>query len=244
MSIRLLPLHFPVQAFDTGNKVDLPTPIQSDISSYWEEAKVAIPDMTNGVIYHVSKFTFPTATKPTYTFELQETKYEHFVYSRHKLSEDSPYYCRTLFASSIIITADDHFVFGDLGEKSFRPGYLQSVGGSLDLADGTGREFDLEQTIKREVLEEIGIDLRDPSLTRTLEPAYLKQNGNYGIIFRIELNWSSEEIQQNFQKKQQLGEIDEEFQTLLTVPRNEIRRFLEQDTRRRVDHLHLLMQEA
>ncbi|WP_044640348.1 NUDIX hydrolase [Risungbinella massiliensis] len=242
--MHLYPLHFPVRAFHSGTKVDLPFKLQADITSYWEEAKLTIPHMTNGTIYHVSKFTLPTATKPTFTFELQETKYEHYLYSRRKLSEDSPYYCRTLFASCIMVTTDDHFVFGDLGEESFRPGYLQPVGGSLDQADGDGMEFQLEKTIQREVLEEIGINLQDSNLTRTIEPAYLKQNGNFGIIYRIELNWTSKEVLQNFQHKQQLGEIDEEFQTILTVPRNEIRRFLEQDTRRRVDHLHLLLQEA
>lgn len=242
MSITILPLYFPVKVEFTGDSVPLPVSLQSEINAYWQEALKSSPRMTNGTIFHVHLINFPTATTPYYHFLVRKTNYAHYIFSRRKLSEDSPFYCRTLFASSIILSADDHFIFGHLREDAYRPGYLQPVGGSVDLADLVGTEVQLERTIQREMLEEIGVDLREQG--SLVEPAYLKRNGNDGVIFRVRLKLTSEEILGIFRAKLTQGEIDEEFQNLVAVPKKEIRQFLEQDNRRRVEHLSLLLQEG
>lgn len=58
-------------------------------------------------------------------------------------------------------TVDGYYIVGELDDNTSYPTMLQVTGGGIDKSDVIDEKIDVQQTIIREAMEELKIDLND-----------------------------------------------------------------------------------
>lgn len=138
--------------------------------------------------------------------EIGKTKYSSLVYA--KMNKDLK--IRSLFASILLMTKDNKYVIIKNNHNC-----INLIGGMADKMDFINNQFSPDLCIKREISEEIGIDLTNPKQVLNYHMKYLKipKNGeNYypiGILYIGELNFTSDEFKEYMNNKKHDNEITE-----------------------------------
>src|SRR5262245_31872534 len=130
------------------------------------------------------------------------------------------------------------------------PKRLQCAGGGIENIDIKDNFVDLNNNIKRELFEEMGIEIDDKSIILESFPKYLKTGGEnnfISIIFKIKLSIKKKELQNIYKiyiNYLLLKEILPEFNSLVFVRSNisSVKSFLRNDKRQRVDYLNSLLE--
>jgi len=102
---------------------------------------------------------------------------------------------RFLVAVECAIEFDDKFLFIRRPKGVHAEGLLSFPGGKVEYDDGAGNQSILIQALKREVLEEVGLNLKDP--IHFLTSSYFVDNkGTHvlDVIFHCKLKNSSPEV--------------------------------------------------
>ena len=111
--------------------------------------------------------------------------------------------CVNISAGCLLETIDGHYVIGELDEKMSYPHMLQISGGNVDKKDMENGIVDIMKTISREVMEEINIDLNNPSQISNLLLKYI-YNSEKGeqpkvqIFAKARLNMTAEEMKEHY----------------------------------------------
>ena len=140
------------------------------------------------------------------SIEIGKTKYSSLVYA--KMAKDLT--IRSLFASILLMTKDNKYVIIKNNHNC-----INLIGGMADKMDFINNQFFPDLCIKREVLEETGIDLTNPKQVINYQIKYLKipENGeNYypiGILYIGKLNFTSDEFKEYMNNKKHDNEISE-----------------------------------
>jgi|SRR5690625_149929 len=179
------------------------------------------------------------------SLDLLLTDYAHYLYSLNN-EMDSSEACVIMFTSVIISTTDNFYVFGEMAEHTSSPNRLQCVGGNIDKSDVTRNSIDLLGNIKREIKEEVGLDI---SIETEIIPKYLKTGGEnnfIAVIFEVNTILSSidfKKMYNNFVKEIQLKNEKPEFREIVFLEKNrkEINDFFKNDSRNKVDYLEPLL---
>jgi 8-oxo-dGTP pyrophosphatase MutT (NUDIX family) len=208
----------------TGKRVALPSQYLSDCEAYWLSLTKTGKKYFRGDVFTVSK---EVLSSDGMELSAELTDYAHFIYTINRKSFDK-YDCRSIYASTLIITADNKFVVGIMGRDTFAPGKLQLAGGGVDKGDVLGDRIDLEHCIRKEIKEEIGIDAGDPSAVKSFLPYLLKTGGPsnfYSAIFRLDLTIDESGLSHLYERYVhdliRQGESPE-FEALLFIPADTI----------------------
>ena len=136
--------------------------------------------------------------------EIGKTKYSSLVYG--KIVKDLTII--SLFASILLMTKDNKYVIIKNNHNC-----INLIGGMADKMDFINNQFSPDLCIKREVLEEIGIDLTNPKQVLNYHIKYLKipENGEkyypIGILYIGNLNFTSNEFKEYMNNKKHDNEI-------------------------------------
>ena len=90
-----------------------------------------------------------------------------------------------------------------MSKNTFAPDKLQFVGGGIDKDDINGEFLDLEHNIKKEIGEEIGIDVTDGNIVKDFRPYFLKDGGKSNFlsaIFKLDLAINEAELMEKFKR--------------------------------------------
>ncbi|MFA6047264.1 MAG: hypothetical protein WCV59_04230 [Parcubacteria group bacterium] len=168
--------------------------------------------------------------------------YAHYLYTR-KIGLPEKYACKNLHTSCLIETSDKVLIFGIMGRDTAISGSVQCVGGGLDKKDIRGNRIDLSHNIKKELMEEVGIEVDDQKIVSSLELKYLKyspKRNTAAAIFLLKLKISSDEFKkhyENFEKSlAEKGLVPEMGKIVyLKKEKKEIEKFIK-NTDFQVDH--------
>lgn len=225
--------------------LQLPQRIAHRVDAFWRQASAMEPHLFRGRIYSVR--TVQRIGTQVLCARLAPTDYAHYLYSL-RLGLPEPYACRVFYAAGILHTADDQLVFGEMAPHTAHAGHLQCVAGALDASDLSEGSFDLDRSLGREVLEEIGVGLDDARHVLGVERRFLKEGGfgqAIALLYVIELRCSHDTLMRHYRRfVQALPEGQAaEFRELCAVPRDlhAVQRFLERDLRPRADYLAPLL---
>lgn len=194
----------------------------------------------NGDIYTVNQIC---STQNEITFSVSRTDYAHYLYSsNHNLQEED---CKIIFTSAVLLTNDNKIILGKMGTNTSSPNRIQCIGGNIDANDLEENKFNLQDSIYREINEEIGISVPKNKLT----PTYLKTDSHMkytAIIFCVNLEKSWPDIKNLFQKHTNvLSSMNRspELQNLLSVNLNNesITDFYKKNKSHLVDYLQPLL---
>ena len=161
-----------------------------DRKSYWDGEIVIVTDidLDNNIL------------------EIGKTKFSSLIYSQN--SENLT--IRPLFASILLKTKDYKYIIIKNNHNK-----INLIGGLADFADFKNDNFAPDSCIEREVLEEIGINLRDKSQVLNYCMKYLKipiDNEKYypvGVLYTGNLNFTSKEFEKYIKNNTFDGEIKE-----------------------------------
>ena len=231
----------PVRLELLKDKFILPPEIQEKVDAYWTELTKKKPFYRREEAFTVSSI----CDKDDITeIRLAPTDYAHYIYTRSVgLSEEFAF--NNIHTSCVIETVDEVLVFGLTGENTANTGISQCVGGGLDHDDIRGNEIDLEHNIKKELQEEVGVDVNNEEIASDFKFKYLNYAFNekfssIAAIFYLKLKLNEKEFRVHYEeferRLKENGQVPE-FQKLICLPKKEaaIQEFLRNSKRESMD---------
>ena len=183
----------------TEKKIDLPNEILVEIGNNWDKSKKKNKSLHNGEIFVIENVEF---IKGQRNFNLVKSTYSHYLYS-FKNNFVGNYGCRSVAVNLLPITMDGYYVLALMNVKTSMPNTIKFIGGAISNADLEIEKFNLYKSIRRETLEEIGIDLSDKKNVQNCEPIYFLTRKNLStviVLFKAVLELSKDELQDRFDK--------------------------------------------
>jgi 8-oxo-dGTP pyrophosphatase MutT (NUDIX family) len=145
------------------------------IDANWLREKAARPEIHDGRIALFSKLTWRDgALRGT----CHITRYATFLYWRAGGMRDRAAH---LYAHAVLTANDGRLVAVRMGGHTLNAGRVYFAAGSLEPEDFPGETADLDANMRREVLEETGLDLKDFRAEPTMHALSL-ENGT--VVFR------------------------------------------------------------
>ncbi|RFU67034.1 hypothetical protein [Bacillus sp. V59.32b] len=158
-----------------------------------------------------------------YNIILNCTDYAHYLHTvRNHITDEEG--CKVVFGAGLVETKDSKFVFGEMGNHTAYPGRLQCVAGGLSWEDKKGDYFDIEESVLRELAEELGIS--NNNHIEKCTPLFIKKGGIYDflvILYHIKLSITSNELilnYQNFTEELLIKGEKPEFQKVIYIENN------------------------
>lgn len=112
-----------------------------------------------------------------------------FMWWRKQASRHGAFH---IFGYAVIATADDALVAIRMGQHTANPGLVYFAAGSLDENDIVDAHCDMESNMRREVMEETGLDLRDAVAEGGYHATHLDRAVTVFRLYRFP--WSAGEI--------------------------------------------------
>ena len=199
----------------TGKMIKLPEDLNKKIQDFWSSAVKKTPTLYNGEDYGVEDVK---ETENEIIMKVAKTNYSHYLYDERVGISNEKYRCITPWGGILLLTNDNYWVFGQASEETSFPNGFQISGGGIDKKDINNMNIDLAKNLKRELKEEINLDLEEIEYKfQYIEYPNQKRNA-YGFIAIGKLNMSKDELQQHFEQyKQYLSQnnLEIEFSNLI-----------------------------
>lgn len=237
-----------IKVYYTNQKVSLPLPYIEDVNRYWESLLINGKIFFNGDVFTINNIE---TNEDGVNIFVGLTDYAHFLYTINKNSyEDND--CRVIHTSVLIETKDNKFAIGEMNEGTAFPFKLQFIGGGIDNSDINGEILDLEHNIKKEILEELGIEVENKSIVKSLKPCYLKSGGvsNFlSAIYKLELLINEDELKVLLKKHNEDLALKMEMQEIrslifLDAKKQAIEEFVIKDKREKDGNLIATLEAA
>lgn len=177
----------------SNSKVVLPEDIRKSIEENWNNLMESGKEYTNDEIFTVSDIMF---NDDTLEFIMKKTNFAHYMYTL-KNNWEGEYICRSVAGSALMVTSDDFYVLCKMANYTSLGGKVKFIGGAISENDVYKDEIIPKKCVKREVLEEVGLDLNDKEKVNKTEHVYFITRKNLSFIntfFKVYLNMSSNEL--------------------------------------------------
>lgn len=239
--INILKYNDNVKIHYTNKKISLPEEYSKRVESHWESLLKTGKKLFNGDIFTIEKIKINGNEIHIY---VGLTNYAHFLYTIYKNNYEEND-CRIIHTSVLIETNDNKFAIGEMNECTSFPFKLQFIGGGIDKEDVNGEFLDLEHNIEKEILEELGIQIENKAVVKSLKPCYLKSGGERNFlsaIFKLDLLINGEELVEilNKHNKDLLLKMEmQEIRSLIFInsDKESIREFTITDKREKDENL-------
>lgn len=206
-----------------GRYVNIPEYLDKEIKENWDELIKAGKPYTNDELFTITNIEFNN--KNDLIFNLKKTNFAHHMYCRKK-DFNIECVCRSIATSALFLTNDDYYVFGKMSSSTSLAGITKFIGGTISSEDFIDNEFNSYECVKREVKEEVGIDLNDKSIIQNVDLHKYLTLENFSFInvcYKVRMNISSKEMMSFFiSYDEYLGKnnLEQELETLVFVKNN------------------------
>ncbi len=208
----------------TQERFTLPSALQSKIDKHWEVLSEKKEPLFRGEVFTISKLE-EIGGKIIVQVDLSD--YAHYLYTR-RIGLPEKTACKNMHTACLIETQDGVLVFGRMGKATALPGNVQCVGGGLDKEDIFEDGLDLEHNIKKELMEEVGVDIADSFLVADFSLKYLKYSSviySVAAIFILKLKITAKEFTESYKSFEAglttAGTLPE-FGELIYLPKNKL----------------------
>ena len=177
--------------------VILPEELKTKITEFWKNAVKENPKLFNG-----ENFIIESTSETENIIEMKAVKsnYSHYLYNERIGIKEEKYRACSPWTGILLQTNDDYFVIGEADSTTSIPYVLQITGGQMDKSDIIDGKLDLVHNLKRELKEEMNLNL-DEIDYRFKFIEYPNENRNaYGLIALGMIDKTKEELQKNFEE--------------------------------------------
>ncbi|MEK7153409.1 MAG: hypothetical protein AAB834_05655 [Patescibacteria group bacterium] len=231
-----------------NQKVKLPGSIREKIDQYWNDLTKDNSHLRNGEVFTV---TSVQESEGRTVITLAETDYAHYLYSQ-QVGGLGEYTVRIIHPASLVVSKDNRFIFGSMGEHTSRPGIIQCCGGGIDHSNIKGGTVDVEHNIAKELVEELGLNINDTNRVASCRPAYLKTGGPTGkmtIVYVLRLKQTAQTFLSVYEKfvQELRGRSEEpEFGELFSIQASpeSIEEFISQNKDRLNEYMAVTLRQA
>ena len=177
----------------------LPEELKEQIKIFWKEQVKNNAHLFNGETWNVTKME---EKQDEVVLTLEKTDYAHYIYDERCGVNDEKYFCHNLASGVYIVTKDGYGVLGELDDSTSYPKMLQVSGGGLDKQDIVNNEFNLVKTAKRELQEELNLDLDNKEQISKYGFEYLEvpegKRHSYCVLLKATTTLTAKELEAHF----------------------------------------------
>lgn len=230
-----------LKVYYTDQKICLPQAYNKKVKSYWESLLKSGRKFFNGDVFTIYNIKVNNGIINIFVCL---TDYAHFLYTIHKNTYENND-CRVIHTSVLIETIDNKFAIGEMNKDTAFPFKLQFIGGGIDKGDIKGTTLDLEHNIKKEIFEELGIEIQNKSIVKSLNPCYLKSGGKrdfLSAVFKLDLLIDEDELKEILNKHNENLALKNEMQEIrslvfLNTDRQTVKQFISENKREKDENL-------
>lgn len=196
-------------------EISLPMELKENINEFWNDAIKENPNLYNGQDYVVEEIN---ETKEKIEILVVKSNYAHYLYDERIGIEENKYRCCSPWGGILLLTKDNYFVIGEMNPTTSVPYCLQIPGGGIDIADIKDGIIYIDLNIKRELKEEINIDLENIDYRLEYIEYPSDTRNAYGFIALAKINQSKEELEKHFKEYKEYlikSELELEFNRLV-----------------------------
>lgn len=199
-------------------QIELPESLRKAIKENFERMKKSGANIWNGALLCVSTVDVGNSDV---NLICKKSDYAHYLYGE-TIGCLPKYECRNLSAGCFLETIDGYYVMGELDDTTSYPNMLQTTGGGIDKKDISDGRINVEQTIIREALEELNINLNDKDTVLYHKLSYLFVSGEneqpgVQVFSKAQIRMNSKELKEYFQEYNQYlreNNLEVEFKKL------------------------------
>jgi 8-oxo-dGTP pyrophosphatase MutT (NUDIX family) len=158
--------------------ISLPDEVRTEIKKCWKDTLSSGRRYTNGELFTIASMI---DEGDCLDLSLYLTTYDHYIYSAKK-NFVGRYICRSLAANILFLTSDGYYVLAVMSDRTSLPGKIKFIGGAFSKGDVKDGEIDAFHCIKREVKEEIGLDMENQNIFHHASPKYFVTRPNLSFL--------------------------------------------------------------
>ncbi len=196
-------------------EIKLPKELKDNIESFWTEAVKENPNLYNGQDYVVETVN---ETKDNIEMIVTKSNYAHYLYDERVGIKEDNYRCCSPWGGILLLTKDDYFVIGEMDKTTSMPYCLQISGGGIDIRDIENGIINIDSNIKRELKEELNLNLDDIDYKISFIEYPSKTRNAYGFIAIGKMNYTKDELKQYFEEYKEYlitNNLEVEFNKLI-----------------------------
>ena len=129
-----------------------------------------------------------------------KSDYAHYLYDERVGIKEEKYRCCSPWGGILLLTKDEYFVIGEMNSTTSIPYGLQISGGGIDIADIENGVINIDSNIKRELKEELNLNLDDIDYKIEFIEYPSKTRNAYGFIAIGKIKQTKEELKQVFEQ--------------------------------------------
>ena len=210
----------PIKIKYEERETKLPENIKEKIDDFWKKAVEENPNLYNGPDYTIEKIE---ENEKEIKMIATKTNYAHYLYDERIGIKEKEYKCNVPWGGIILETKDNFLVLGEMDEKTSVPHWLQISGGGIDEKDICNGIVNVGQTIKRELEEEMHLNLDDINYEIKYIEIPDEERYAYGFIAIGKLEMTKEELQKHFDEYKKFliqNNIENDFNKLVFLEKN------------------------
>ena len=180
-----------------NRQIKLPDELVKNIDEFWNNAIKENSNLYNGQYYVVETIT---ETKKNIQMLVTKSNYAHYLYDERVGIKQEQYRCCSPWGGILLITKDNYLVIGEMNKTTSVPYCLQIPGGGIDITDIENGEINIDLNIKRELKEELNLNLDDINYNIEYIEYPKKRRNGYGFLAVGEIDKTKDEINQHFEE--------------------------------------------
>lgn len=225
-------------------EIKLPKELKNNIESFWTDAIKENPNLYNGQDYVVETVN---ETKENIEMIVTKSNYAHYLYDERVGIKEENYRCRSPWGGILLLTKDNYFVIGEMDKTTSMPYCLQISGGGIDIKDIENGIINIDSNIKRELKEELNLNLDDIDYKIAFIEYPSKTRNAYGFLAIGKMNWTKDELKQYFKEYKEyliMNHLEVEFNKLIFLQKENALKELDNLSNCKRPYLRELINEA
>jgi predicted NUDIX family phosphoesterase len=208
----------------------IPIEIKEKIEEYWKTIIKQNPKYFRGPVFCVKEVT---EGDNEIRIILTNSDYAHYIYDMHNELEEN-YKCKNFWAGTIVETMDNKYIVGIMEKSTSVPNKMQISGGNIDRDEIHNNIVNIEKCAKRELKEELAIDVDDKQEVNSFDCMYLSNEidkNSIGVIYKARINYTSDEMINKFNEYKKYLEdnnLEVEFNQIMIIDKKDIIKFFEE----------------